>query len=70
MGEARRLIKNTGIIAVGGMATKLKAAKLAAQVGCDMIITNGQYPERLYDIAEGKPVGTRFLGKKSDRDLV
>mgnify|MGYP002461172336 FL=1 len=29
--------------------------------GCDMVITNGEHPEVLYDIAEGKPAGTRFL---------
>jgi glutamate 5-kinase len=51
-------------LAVGGMAPKLGAAKTVAQVGCDMIITQGAEPERLYDIAEGKPVGTRFLGRK------
>lgn len=51
-------------LATGGMATKLRAAKMVAQVGCDMIITNGEHPEVLYDIAEGKDVGTRFLGKK------
>lgn len=51
-------------LATGGMATKLRAAKMVAQVGCDMIITNGEHPEVLYDIAEGKAVGTRFIGKK------
>ena len=51
-------------LATGGMATKLRAAKMVAEVGCDMIITNGEHPEVLYDIAEGKAVGTRFLGKK------
>lgn len=51
-------------LATGGMATKLRAAKMVAQVGCDMIITNGEHPEVLYDIAEGKDVGTRFLGRK------
>ena len=51
-------------LATGGMATKLRAAKMVAQVGCDMIITNGEHPEVLYGIAEGKDVGTRFLGKK------
>ena len=50
-------------LAVGGMATKLRAAKMVTAVGCDMIITNGEKPACLYDIAEGKPVGTRFLGK-------
>ena len=51
-------------LATGGMATKLRAAKMVAEVGCDMIITNGEHPEVLYDIAEGKAVGTRFVGKK------
>lgn len=51
-------------LATGGMATKLRAAKMVADVGCDMIITNGEHPEVLYDIAEGKAVGTRFIGKK------
>ena len=50
-------------LATGGMATKLRAAKMVAEVGCDMIITNGEHPEVLYDIAEGKAVGTRFIGK-------
>ncbi len=49
-------------LGTGGMATKLKAAKLVAAKGCDMVITNGEHPERLYDIVEGKAVGTRFLG--------
>ena len=51
-------------LGTGGMATKLKAAKLVNAKGCDMVITNGERPERLYDIAEGKAVGTRFLGAK------
>ena len=53
-------------LAVGGMATKLKAASLAAADGIDMVIANGEKPEVLYDILDGKPVGTRFLGKKGD----
>ena len=54
-------------LAVGGMATKLRAAKMVTQVGCDMIITNGQRPEILYDIAQGKAVGTRFVAKKESK---
>ena len=45
----------------GGMATKLKAAQLINQKGIDMIIANGAKPELLYDIAEGRPAGTRFV---------
>lgn len=35
-------------------------------MGCDMVITNGEHPERLYDIAEGKDVGTRFVAKAKE----
>ena len=48
----------------GGMATKLRAAKIAMDAGIDMIITNGENPEILYDIFDGKTVGTKFLGKR------
>ena len=51
-------------LGTGGMATKLRAAKMVTAAGCDMIIANGEHPECLYDIVEGKAVGTRFLGKK------
>lgn len=51
-------------LATGGMETKLRAAKMVTAAGCDMVITNGERPERLYDIAGGKAVGTRFLGKR------
>lgn len=47
----------------GGMATKLSAARIATGAGCTMVISNGKRPQELYDIAEGKPVGTRFLAK-------
>ena len=48
----------------GGMETKLKAAKIATEAGCDMIIANGQSPELLYDLMDGKKIGTRFFAKK------
>ncbi len=50
-------------LATGGMATKLRAAKMATAAGCDMVITNGERPQNLYDIAEGKAVGTRFVAQ-------
>ena len=52
-------------LACGGMATKLKAAKTAMENGFDMIISNGQRPEDLYDIIEGASVGTLF--KSNDK---
>ena len=51
-------------LATGGMATKLRAAKMVTAQGCDMVITNGEHPELLYDIAQGKHVGTRFVAHK------
>ena len=51
-------------LGTGGMATKLRAAKMVTAAGCDMIIANGEKPNNLYDIVDGKAVGTRFLGKK------
>lgn len=51
-------------LGTGGMATKLRAAKMVTAQGCDMVITNGEYPQRLYDIAQGKDVGTRFVAHK------
>ncbi len=51
-------------LGTGGMATKLKAAEIATENGCDMVIANGERPEILYAIVEGERVGTRFLGRK------
>ena len=51
-------------LGTGGMETKLKAAKIATDSGCDMIITNGAYPERLYALLDGEDVGTRFYSRK------
>ena len=48
-------------LGTGGMTTKIRAAKIATSVGCDMIISNGAFPERLYAIIDGEPVGTRFF---------
>ena len=45
----------------GGMVTKLRAAELCFDCGCEMVIANGNNPAALYDIVEGKPVGTRFV---------
>lgn len=50
-------------LGTGGMITKLNAAKICMECGCDMIITNGNNPASLYDIVEGKQMGTKFSGK-------
>ena len=51
-------------LGTGGMATKLRAARMVTGSGADMVIANGAHPELLYDIAAGKPAGTRFAGHK------
>ena len=44
----------------GGMVTKLHAAEICLNCGCAMVIANGNNPANLYDILEGKNVGTTF----------
>lgn len=51
-------------LGTGGMKTKLSAAVIATEAGCDMIIANGSDPKTLYDIFDNKSVGTKFIGKK------
>jgi glutamate 5-kinase len=51
-------------LGTGGMATKLSAAKKCVARGTDVVIANGSSPAVLYDITEGKKVGTRFISKK------
>jgi len=50
-------------LGTGGMVTKLQAAQICLACGCDMIITNGNNPYNLYDILDGKLVGTTFTEK-------
>ena len=51
-------------LGTGGMKTKLRAAEIAVSAGIDMIIANGCEPNLLYNVIDGKPFGTRFVGKK------
>ena len=51
-------------LGTGGMKTKLHAAEIATNAGIDMIIANGANPAALYNIVDGKALGTRFLGKR------
>lgn len=55
---------NGSSLGTGGMVTKLRAAGIATGAGIDMIIANGERPEVIYDILDGKSVGTRFIGRK------
>ena len=44
----------------GGMITKLQAAQICLDCGCTMVIANGNDPDNLYGIMEGKRIGTTF----------
>lgn len=50
-------------LGTGGMQTKIHAAQMCFEAGCDMIITNGNNPATIYDIIDGKSVGTKFTEK-------
>ena len=53
-------------LGTGGMVTKLRAARIVTEAHADMVIANGIHPDLLYDIIEGKPVGTRFIGRREN----
>ena len=44
----------------GGMATKITAAELCMDAGIPMMVANGDKQGLLYDIVDGKEVGTLF----------
>jgi glutamate 5-kinase len=50
-------------LGTGGMATKIRAAKIATEAGADMVIANGDDPMKIYDIVAKKEIGTRFFSK-------
>ena len=54
-------------LGTGGMSTKLNAAKMCVDAGVDMVIANGNSPDKLYGIVGGEKIGTRFYGKKKNR---
>lgn len=59
--EIRALAGGKGSsLGTGGMITKLNAAQIAMDAGFPMILLNGQHPDLLYDLYDGKEVGTLF----------
>ena len=45
-------------LGTGGMITKLTAAQIGLDAGFPTVIMNGSAPELLYDLFDGRPVGT------------
>lgn len=63
--EIRAMAKDTNSkVGTGGMATKIKAAQIVNDFGCDMAIVNGSKPNILLDVLIGKEVGTYFTSTK------
>lgn len=52
-----------------GMATKIKAAKIATAAGADMIIANGDNIYSINDVMNGKKVGTLFLSEQHQKEM-
>lgn len=50
-------------LGTGGMVTKINAVELAYESDIDVVLMNGQRPEKLYDLFEDKQVGTIFVKK-------
>jgi len=61
-----RMASNTaGHQGIGGMATKIEAARLATSSGGDVIIADGREPNVLVKISQGEDVGTLFPAQVS-----
>ncbi len=50
--------------AVGGMVTKIEAAKIARRAGCDVIIAAGREDKIIERIIEGEELGTLFTAER------
>ena len=49
--------------AVGGMKTKISAAKVAMSSGCNMVIADGRERDVIVRVARGEEIGTLFTAK-------
>lgn len=54
---------------VGGMAAKLKAARVAMRLGIPFMIVNGHKPRILQEILGGRDVGTLFISSGGKKDM-
>lgn len=56
-------------LGTGGMATKVKAAKIATEGGVELIIAAGSNPGQIPDLIEGRGEGTFFRTQHSSLEL-
>jgi glutamate 5-kinase len=65
--EIEKLASGAGSsFSTGGMITKIIAAKNCTGVGIDTLITSGNEPSVIFDILEGKEIGTHFVARKAE----
>jgi glutamate 5-kinase len=65
--ELEQLASGAGSsFSTGGMVTKISAAKICLKDNIDCLITSGSDPAIIFDILEGKEVGTHFIAKKEN----
>ncbi len=66
--EIERIASRGNGRSVGGMRTKIEAAKLAINAGIPVVIADGAREDVLLRIIEGEHVGTRFIPKSRMND--
>ena len=59
--EIERLANKAGGLGIGGMITKIEAAKLATASGVTVVIADGREPDIILRLTSAETVGTRFL---------
>ena len=60
--ELEKLASGAGSsFSTGGMVTKISAAKICQQAGVDCVIASGYDPAIIFEVLEGKKVGTHFI---------
>lgn len=55
-------------LGTGGMSTKIAAADYAGQRGINTVIASGEDVESIYDILDGKEIGTLFLSLNQEAE--
>ena len=64
--EIERLAAGTPSgLGIGGMVTKIEAAKLATASGVTVVVADGREPNIILRLAAGEAIGTRFLSTTS-----
>lgn len=57
------------VVGSGGMATKIKAARVLMAAGIPMAICHGRRPNAVVDVAAGKNVGTLFVASEKPHEI-